>query len=70
MSEKERLLIIGTIDELLIKELDYGELFTDEERTQIADRLEETIDTTSPKDFRNRLIDLGRKLYEEEKESD
>jgi hypothetical protein len=67
MEKREKVLIVGIIDELLIEKMDCGELFTESEREYVLDVISETFDVTSPRDLRESLIALGRKLYEEVK---
>lgn len=68
MTDKEKLMIIGVIDELLIEQLDHTEHFTEDERQEVHAKYDGIFDTTSPRDIRESLIDLARKLYEETKD--
>ena len=72
MTDKERILITGVVDEVLCTELDTREQFNEEERERIEERYLEIFDTTSPKDIRESMATLARKLYEEtfDKEGD
>ena len=65
MSEEEKILIIGAIDDLLVEELGCREQLTEKERQIILNRCFEIFDTTSPRDVRERLTELARSLYEE-----
>lgn len=56
---------MGAIDEFLIERLNCQELLTEDEDEKVQAYLSEVIDTTSPKDIRESLIALGRKLYAE-----
>lgn len=73
MDNKEKMLVVGAIDDFLKESLGYSEMLTDDEYDQVEEYLKETVDTTSPKDLRDSLASLGKKLYsdvfeEEEKE--
>lgn len=68
MSDKEKLLIIGALDELLIGGLGSREQFAEEERNFVEEKYHEVFDTNSPKDIREGMTALARKLYTEIKE--
>lgn len=65
MNDKHRLLIVGLIDEILRNDFDKNDLLTKDEHVNCYDRLHEVIDTSSPRELRESLVELGRKLYEE-----
>ncbi|MEH7246503.1 hypothetical protein V7114_06860 [Neobacillus niacini] len=65
MTNKEKMLLMGAIDDLLIHEAEFHECFTDDERALIADWTFKALDSTSPKDIREGFTELARKLYEE-----
>lgn len=65
MNNEEKLLLISLIDEILIEELGYDELFTQEQRDLIAEKYLATIDENAPKVLRERFIALGNQLYSE-----
>jgi hypothetical protein len=65
MNRKEKILIISAIDSLLFDELDYRDAFSKEERDEILSLGEEVFDSTSPKDIREGMVSLARKLYRE-----
>jgi hypothetical protein len=65
---EQKLLLIGLIEELLIDYYGYEDLLTPEERYKLTERINETLDINAPRDLREPLIQLGRKLYEDVKE--
>lgn len=65
---EQKLLLIGLIEELLIDYYEYKDLLTPEERYKLTERINETLDINAPRDLREPLIQLGRKLYEDVKE--
>jgi hypothetical protein len=65
---EQKLLLIGLIEELLIDYYGYEDLLTPEERYKVTERINETLDINAPRDLREPLIQLGRKLYEDVKE--
>lgn len=64
MTKKEKALVIGAIDDFLIKETRSLSHLKGEHREKMDDYLNEVIDTTSPKDIRESLSSLITKLYE------
>lgn len=70
MTRIERLLLISAIDNVLIEELGYYELFTAEERTEITNEVLECIEDKTLKEFRDRIVDTAQKLYAELKEGE
>ena len=65
MIKKEKLIVIGAIQEMLIRDLGYGDAFTENELKSMTDDLNELFDTTSPRDLRESMIILARILYGE-----
>lgn len=65
MTDKEKLLIIGAIDDMLIHILDHETTFTEQEKEYLTKQITDVYDTSSPKEIREDMIILARKLYDE-----
>lgn len=68
MSELTRInkaLIIGALDEFLINVMDSEDQLTDEQRETVEAFYAEVIDTSSPRDLREKLTELAQILYAE-----
>lgn len=65
---KEKILVIGVIDEILMSALGSKEQFTEEEREEVTQMFQEVFDQTAPADLRETLFETARILYDEVKE--
>lgn len=67
---EDELLLISAIDDVFIDELNYYDLFTEDERVDITNRLLEIVEKDSLLSFRERFGARARELYEEVKEGE
>lgn len=65
MNNREKALVVGAIDDFLKESLNYHDMLSDEQYDRVNDYLCEVVDTSSPKDIRESLVALGRRLYSE-----
>lgn len=65
ITRTEKALIIGALDEFLLDVVDSEDHFTDDQRDAVDSLYAEVIDTSSPRDLREKLTALAQRLYAE-----
>jgi hypothetical protein len=65
LTRVNKALIIGALDEFLINVMDSEDQLTDEQREAVEAFYAEVIDTSSPRDLREKLTELAQTLYAE-----
>ncbi|WP_449600337.1 hypothetical protein [Paenibacillus sp. Marseille-Q9583] len=65
LTRVNKALIIGALDEFLINVMDSEDQLTDEQRLAVDSLYAEVIDTSSPRDLREKLTELAQTLYAE-----
>lgn len=65
MTDKEKAILLGVIDEILVDQFGHYDHLTDAERDRVAGYYTETTGRLTPHDLRENLIALARKLYTE-----